>query len=53
MLGALAGIGQALASAVHTFESAEAFAWILLVVALVSFINSGLSWLERRVVGES
>jgi ABC-type nitrate/sulfonate/bicarbonate transport system permease component len=52
MLGALAGIGQALSSAVQTFESAEAFAWILLVVALVSFVNSGLSWLERRVAGE-
>ena len=53
MLGGLAGIGQALTRAVQTFESAEAFAWILVIVALVTLLNIGLGWLEHRVVGDT
>lgn len=52
MLASLEGVGHSLATAVSTFESSSAFAWILLVILLVAVLNVGLSWLERRVEGE-
>jgi ABC-type nitrate/sulfonate/bicarbonate transport system permease component len=52
MLGAVDGIGQSLANAVSTFRAADAFAWILLVVMLVTLVNLSLSWLEHALEGE-
>jgi ABC-type nitrate/sulfonate/bicarbonate transport system permease component len=51
MLGGLEGIGQSLANAVSTFRAADAFAWILLVVVLVTLVNLSLSWLEHVLEG--
>lgn len=49
MLGALEGVGQMLTRSVEALVSAEAFAWILITVAMVMFVGGTLSWLERRV----
>jgi ABC-type nitrate/sulfonate/bicarbonate transport system permease component len=49
MLGALEGAGQMLTRAVEGLLSAEAFAWILIVIAMVALVGGSLSWLERRV----
>jgi len=48
MLGALEGIGQMLTRSVEALVSAEAFAWILITVLMVTFVGGTLSWLERR-----
>jgi ABC-type nitrate/sulfonate/bicarbonate transport system permease component len=49
MLGALEGVGQMLARSVEALASAEAFAWILITVAMVMLVGGSLTWLERRV----
>lgn len=49
MLGALEGVGQQLIRTAEAFQSAEAFSWILITVAMVSLVGGALSWLERRV----
>ena len=49
MLGALEGVGQMLARSVEGLASAEAFAWILITVVMVTLVGGSLTWLERRV----
>jgi ABC-type nitrate/sulfonate/bicarbonate transport system permease component len=50
MLGALEGVGQMLKRAVEGLVSAEAFAWILITIVMVTLVGGTLSWLERRLV---
>jgi len=49
MLGALEGVGQMLTRSVEALVSAEAFAWILITVLMVTLVGGTLSWLEHRV----
>lgn len=49
MLGALEGVGQMLSRSVESLVSAEAFAWILITIIMVTLVGGTLSWLERRV----
>jgi len=49
MLGALDGVGQMLTRSVEALVSAEAFAWILITIAMVTLVGGTLSWLERRL----
>ncbi len=49
MLGALEGVGQMLTRSVEALVSAEAFAWILITILMVTLVGGTLSWLERRV----
>lgn len=47
MLGALEGVGQMLNRSVESLVSAEAFAWILITILMVTLVGGTLSWLER------
>jgi ABC-type nitrate/sulfonate/bicarbonate transport system permease component len=49
MLGALEGVGQMLSRSVEALVSAEAFAWILVTIAMVTLVGGTLSWIERRL----
>lgn len=49
MLGALDGVGQMLTRSVEGLASAEAFAWILITIVMVTLVGGTLSWLERHV----
>jgi ABC-type nitrate/sulfonate/bicarbonate transport system permease component len=49
MLGALEGVGQMLSRSVEALVSAEAFAWILITILMVTLVGGTLSWLERRL----
>jgi ABC-type nitrate/sulfonate/bicarbonate transport system permease component len=49
MLGALEGVGQMLSRSVEALVSAEAFAWILVTIVMVTLVGGTLSWLERRL----
>jgi ABC-type nitrate/sulfonate/bicarbonate transport system permease component len=49
MLGGLEGVGQMLARTVEGLQSAEAFAWILVTLIMVTLVGGTLSWLERRL----
>jgi ABC-type nitrate/sulfonate/bicarbonate transport system permease component len=49
MLGALEGVGQMLSRSVEALVSAEAFAWILITIAMVTLVGGTLSWVERRL----
>lgn len=49
MLGSLEGVGQMLARSVEGLAAAEAFAWILVTVIMVSVVGGTLSWLEARL----
>jgi len=49
MLGALEGVGQMLKRAVEGLVSAEAFAWILITIVMVTLVGGTLSWIERRL----
>jgi ABC-type nitrate/sulfonate/bicarbonate transport system permease component len=49
MLGALEGVGQMLTRSVEALVSAEAFAWILITIVMVTLVGGTLSWLEHRL----
>lgn len=49
MLGALEGVGQMLTRSVEALVSAEAFAWILITIIMVTVVGGTLSWLEHRL----
>jgi ABC-type nitrate/sulfonate/bicarbonate transport system permease component len=49
MLGALEGVGQMLTRSVEALVSAEAFAWILITIMMVTLVGGTLSWVERRL----
>ncbi len=49
MLGSLEGVGQMLARAAEGLMAAEAFAWILITIIMVTLVGGTLSWLEARV----
>jgi ABC-type nitrate/sulfonate/bicarbonate transport system permease component len=49
MLGSLEGVGQMLARSVEGLAAAEAFAWILVTILMVSAVGGTLSWLEARL----
>jgi len=49
MLGSLEGVGQMLARSVEGLAAAEAFAWILVTIAMVTAVGGALSWVEARL----
>lgn len=49
MLGSLEGVGQMLARSVEGLAAAEAFAWIVITILMVSLVGGTLSWLEGRL----
>jgi ABC-type nitrate/sulfonate/bicarbonate transport system permease component len=49
MLGSLEGVGQMLARAVEGLAAAEAFAWMLVTILMVTLVGGTLSWLEARL----
>ncbi len=49
MLGALDGVGQMLARSVEGLAAADAFAWILVTILMVTLVGGTLSWLEARL----